>query len=346
MADVTRNTRAAALVQETLDRFDELTTSDVLRRAIRVASLREDMRSLWWLEMEASPSDKAAAVERKRKYSAGMTPEERDRFHDHIAARYMGRRTVTPLDEDMRPDPERKILSLSVPEIETTIARLEADMSRFVSPPGLHPVDLYFDEESNKKLRMISSWGLDQHTAVLVRIRQALHKFFVDTESELFVRDRGTTIFDRTREFVEQELRTVAPEVSGMFSSALGRLEDEGDPEALSHAATTCRRILKRLADYLYPARADVVTGRDGRTRAMTDDKYRNRLAQYVDDSASGGNRELLTQEFDDLLKRIELVDQVGSKGVHDRASRAEAEQVVMQTYLITADLLRLRPAG
>jgi hypothetical protein len=106
----------------------------------------------------------------------------------------------------------------------------------------------------------------------------------------------------------------------------------------------SCRRALKSVADLLYPAAAQPAIDGDGVEHALTDDKWVNRLCEFVkqklSDSTSG---EVLQTQIDDLARRFRGLGQASSRGVHADVSEFELNQAVVQTYLTIGDLLRLR---
>jgi len=127
-----------------------------------------------------------------------------------------------------------------------------------------------------------------------------------------------------------------------MFEAAEDAV-DRGTPEDLSHALTSCGRIIKGLADALYPATGESITGADGRDRAMTEDAYNNRLLQFAIENMEGSTHKgLVAETLRGLGNRLNRLNELSSKGVHDVVSSAEAETCLMWTYLTVADLLRI----
>ena len=115
------------------------------------------------------------------------------------------------------------------------------------------------------------------------------------------------------------------------------------DPEAISHALTSCRRMIKALADKLYPATKEHRIGVDGVSRSMTDDFYRNRLLQYVQETVGRHKSgEVLQAVIADLGARLNALDALSSKGVHADPSLDEAHTCVIQAYLLAGDLLAI----
>ena len=176
---------------------------------------------------------------------------------------------------------------------------------------------------------------------VLANIEANVHGRLLRFEKEILYHNAVEDVFARNRRFVESRLSVIAPEVLDQFNSAQQRIW-EGDDEARSQALLSCRRILKSLADHVYPALDTQVVGSDGKEHSMTDDKYINRLWQFVSDAGSKTSYELLRAQIGDFEKRIDGLYGVASKGVHARPDGFEVDQCVIQTWLVIGDILRL----
>lgn len=173
------------------------------------------------------------------------------------------------------------------------------------------------------------------------RISTRVHRFLSTTEQQLYLGQVNSDIFERNRQYVDRRLLEVAPEAAEQFTAAYKRLDSDEGTEALTHALTSCRRALKSLADRLYPATNNEVTGSDGKPRVLTGDKFISRLWQYLHDRSSAGAR--LTQaQVNDLGNRLERLNELSSKGVHATVNADDAHQCVIQTYLLIGDILRV----
>ncbi|WP_100485020.1 hypothetical protein [Mycobacteroides abscessus] len=116
-----------------------------------------------------------------------------------------------------------------------------------------------------------------------------------------------------------------------------------GTPEDYAHALTSSRRLIKALADALYPARVEEVEGIDGTPRSMSDDRYKNRLTEFVRSHVEGKrHKQVVVQILGDLYGRLNALDGLASKGVHDDVTQAEAELCVVWTYMLAGDIVRI----
>jgi len=299
--------------------------------------------NLWWLRRESLGFENRRA---QNELNAEMKPhfsnEEYEPLRVRLAEDQLERHAIERVDFKTG-KLETGVTAFSVAELEGQIAAMEAYNRDSAPPAGLAPVDLYEANRTYQLMRINSEQTIREFTRVLSRIRSRLHRFLVETESALAFEHTASSTFERTRRYVDGQLGTIAPEALAQFQAAYER-SDAGSPEALSHALTSCRRILKSLADVLYPADGALIKGADGKSREMTDDKYRNRLWQYVSERQASSTTRLLVQAtLEEVGRRVDLLNELASKGVHDQVTLEEVDQCVLQTYLLAGELLRLR---
>ncbi|TYS62556.1 hypothetical protein FZC76_20725 [Sutcliffiella horikoshii] len=112
--------------------------------------------------------------------------------------------------------------------------------------------------------------------------------------------------------------------------------------EDWANAVHSCRRILKDIADVLYPPMKEPVLAGE-RTIKIGEDQVINRLIQYVE-SKSSSNRyeELVGSHLKYLGERLDSVYGAANKGTHAEVSLEEAERYIIYTYLLIGDLLSL----
>lgn len=329
----------AALVHDTLERFDapDVTLAAVARRCQRIASLRGDLVNLFWLNTETmdlkmGPAD--ASDRREELQISNFQPAERERAHAKMMA-YMSRRAVL---EDTN-----NIWAGSIEEAESHLARVKGMLASFSAPEGMHPTDLGLrlirqDEQRPKLIE--NQAGMEK---VITRTRAALWQFLIETEYALTFGEASAETFERLRSYVDRQLTVVSLSALEQFQSAYRRLKDGGSEER-NQAVTSCRRVLKTLADELYPARNDKVRGIDKRERDMKDGNFVNRLVQYVADTVgSHQNGPVVVAAVEDVGKRIAALNELANKGVHADIGEYEVDSCVVQTYLVVADVLRIR---
>lgn len=333
-----------AYVRETLDLFDTddpHRTSKILRRCTRLASLRGDWKALTWLELEAhefgayEPASEGLAVELM--LELGLDPGDPERTAE--AEAFLTRRTFNERSEHAG-----LVSGQSVELLEQNLKMLDDEIAA-VGPQDNDSYEVQLDKiEARTKLQT----SRETNRTTLAKTRTALLHYLLRAERELTFISFNETFLARTKRFVDTALEALSPEAVARFNGAYARLQD-GDAESLSQAATSCRRVLHAVADAVCPPRPAPAVGRDGKSRDLTADKYRNRLLWFVSETAHASlNRKpqpLLAIDTDLLSARLEALDSLGSKGTHGPITAAEVERLAIQVYLLVAELLQLKEA-
>ncbi len=308
--------------------------SAIIRRSIRISRLRNDFDNLWWLEMEMCGIKEVKNPLIKREINQHYTKELFSLLERHYLDEWIEERrfpSLSSLDAS-----EESILPWGVSEIE-------ADYENYKQIAK--EANLHFDENDNKykiELKMAPGKRARNDYAILERIKQRTHNYLSNTEKQLLYGQIHSDIFDKNRNYVEIKLGEICPDAMKKFISAYRRLQED-EPESRAQALTSCRRLLKSFADTLYPSRPDPVKCEDGETRILTDDKYISRLWQYIfENTKSSRSNELVIAELHDLGNRLDKIYNLASKGTHADVSDFEANQCVIQTYLLIGDILKI----
>jgi hypothetical protein len=328
-----------------MDEFDtpNVSVAGLLRRCQRIASLRGDGVALAWLHLEAtdvtnefqgaSETTRTSLAARLMKSMPAATVNEQWTAEYHA---YTVRRRIQSGKGEAN--------LLSVQQIESTVQLLRDQEAALVPPPpGMHTYDLgklVADQQSMRMTYVTTRIPLDN---ILARIKDRLWEFLTETEHELTFGEATAETFDRLRSYVDRQLTTISAPALEQFQTAYRRLKD-GSDEDRAHALTSCRRVLKTLADELYPARPEPVTGSDGKSHVLDDAAYINRLLQYVSELVGKHENGAVVQAtLQDVGARLSTLHDLASKGVHANATAYEVDTCVVQTYLVVADVLRIR---
>ncbi|MFC9473082.1 hypothetical protein ACFTS5_12950 [Nocardia sp. NPDC056952] len=214
--------------------------------------------------------------------------------------------------------------------------------STVLPPAGMTEIDTYFVARGNDSALAKLIPLIGQQRAILSRVRQGVHTYLTTTEAELEAGRTQSGFFDHVQSHINALLAKYAPDAAQNFVGAQERIVG-GGPEDVSHALTSCRRMIKSLADSLYPATDESVVGLDGVERKMSDDAYKNRLSQYVREQVGKRkNGPALQAVISQLGSRLNSLDGLASKGVHAEPSIDEARTCVAQTYFLAGDLLSI----
>ncbi|QUC01890.1 MULTISPECIES: hypothetical protein [Cellulosimicrobium] len=331
------------LVHEALDLFDDPSQSVAshVRRAIRIATKRQDYIALLRLYPETfdftpqTKIDHPAFVDAGASLDALVGAEEGERQKIQILMRFMRDRTPRGGSE--------RFHALSIGQIEAQLQQVNEVIEHYSKvPENLTPIDTYRVAEQYDRAGAQALPLRAEYESTIERVKQAVHDILVDTERQIESGQRRPSIFERGQAYIAGALARRAPDALTTFEAAEDALQ-RGTPEDLSHALTSCRRMIKALADALYPATGEKITGDDGRERPMTDDAYNNRLLQFAVEHIDGStHQDLVNETLKGLGNRLKRLNELSSKGVHDVVSSAEAETCLMWTYLTVADFLRI----
>jgi hypothetical protein len=311
--------RILALARRALDDIDERPVSATARSTARVALLLGETALAVRLGLELKPTrgDPAANAEDTRRLMADPSTwgSPDSPVEDAISA-YSGNRRIVIGDE------AGKIDAHSLVELEAWLRRIATDA---------------YDSEHwlEQELRSV---------AILEGVRHTCFAALCAWERRLTYANTNEHIFARFRSRVDEVLAAGAPHVLDQFSSVYRRLHDAAsDPNAnvgeeVAQAVTSCRRILKAVADHLLPGE-HARTSDDG--HALDDSAYRNRLFEYLKSNAgSDTSKDAIEAALGGVYKRFAATDKLASKGVHASVGLTEAESCALSTYIIAGELL------
>jgi hypothetical protein len=177
------------------------------------------------------------------------------------------------------------------------------------------------------------------------QVHSVLHENLLTLYVELKYRGVPTSIFEETRREVDSRLALLCPDAMEAFSSAYDKLRS-ARAEDWATALTSCRRLLKEVADVLAPSSEVVPQALGGEEEhELSSERYVNRLKDLVDKSVSSkSDRQLWKEQADGLKRMIDAVYRKASKGTHAHVTQREARRVVIATYLLVGDLIDLLP--
>lgn len=317
------NEKIFDLIQEAFDDLEdhEIPLSSVIRKAMRIATIRNDSKNLAWLKLniiDVLPDNK------KQVLSLNVLTEDMEE--------YIHYREMYVYPDDLKTiKREKKVFMKGIPEIENTINRLKDGIDRE------NPISV---KEKDELFKL--SLYLDEYTLIIKKLENKVHEFLSSTEKQILYEKINEDIFEQNRRYVDSKLNSIAPEALEKFIIAYNRLK-ERNSESRSQALLSCRRILKSVADNIYTPIEKPVICSDGKERKLTDDKYINRLLQFVNENSKGSaEKDLIIAQITDLGNRLKSIDALASKGVHDDVSEYEVNQCVIQTYLLIGDILHL----
>lgn len=169
---------------------------------------------------------------------------------------------------------------------------------------------------------------------IVSAVRGEIQSFATRVCHEHLFSGQAETIFETYKTEVDALLLSKAGIAFDRMPKAFERL-GAGDQESVSHALTTCRRVIDCFADSIFPASTQPFKIGD-ESIEVGERHTRNRLRAFIYSRMGKCSRyERLNKSLGVLYDRV-------SAGVHADVDTGEAKALVLQTYLFLGELLSL----
>lgn len=160
--------------------------------------------------------------------------------------------------------------------------------------------------------------------------------FLNDTITELQWGSYLQSFFERIRRQVESRMMDVSKDAHLEIQSMYTNLISE-NPSDWPKVALGCRRILKKLADKVFPASNVKYKTKNGHDWEVKDGNWRNRLICFLDKKSSS---KLVISECEVIKKYFKITTGDMQDGVHEDLSKHDASMIALHTYLIISEIL------
>jgi len=178
--------------------------------------------------------------------------------------------------------------------------------------------------------------------------RNFIYQYVLRKHYELKFSSIADEIFSRVRERVDANIGEVIPESVKRFAAAYENLQSE-NAEDWSNAVHSCRRILRDLADAIFPPTDDREVRIEGRIHRVKlgSENYVNRIIAFINDRSNSERfQDVVGSNISFIGNRLDSIVQAANKGSHDTiVTREEADRYVVFTYLLVGDVLALTEA-
>ena len=154
-----------------------------------------------------------------------------------------------------------------------------------------------------------------------------------------------TGVLQKFQKSVNARLASSNPSAVSALNTAYENMGRSEDPERIAHVAFSCRRLIAAVADELFPAQEKEYVTYNNKPIKVGKSNTVNRLEAYVDSSGSG-NRKYLIKKLDLLRDMCSKIPQSINKGIHANISNADAEMLVIYSYLILGEVVLCQDAA
>lgn len=114
------------------------------------------------------------------------------------------------------------------------------------------------------------------------------------------------------------------------------------NPADWNKVGHSSRKMLKLLADNVFPPQNQLYNMKDKRELEVGDDKFINRLCAFLDQKISGSERKLIIAEVKYFESYLHQVTKYAQRGEHKPSiEKYQADMLAIHTYLIISEILR-----
>ena len=167
------------------------------------------------------------------------------------------------------------------------------------------------------------------------RVIALIHDFATNVFYERTFDNLAESIFESYKKDIDLLIAENSDDIIQQIPLVIARLS-EGDPESISQALTTCRRIVDAFANHIFPPTDDTINI-GGHELTLKANNILNRINAYVHQNCDSDSRKKkIRQNLSNLYSRV-------SSGVHNEVDAKEAKNLFFNVYLILAEILTLQ---
>lgn len=325
-----RNEEALGLSEEILKNFElsEAASQQIILKCLRLARLINDLDAFEWLKYEANGYDKTP--------DGFLTPKS------WAATAKSGRRNFKK--EEGKKEPVEYAFMETVADLEVSIDVQKKRMQVAYDPNisiSSHSAINPMRPIGNANERIQIAKAIQDYTQKIEKVKSRIYEYVVNINYELKFGNITEDIFARKRENVDNHLKEICPDAVKKFISVYENLMSTNG-EDWANSVHSCRRILKDVADTLYPP-CNQPFDKGGKQIKVGEDQYINRLVIYIEGkSESEKFTSIVGSHLKYIGERIDSICEAANKGSHHEVKLDEAERYIIYTYLILGDILSL----
>jgi hypothetical protein len=242
--------------------------------------------------------------------------------------------------------------SISQLEDQLDIAKRSFDAARDpdVSLTSANPAQYVRPPQGNYNERQSLRNQASLASKQLASRRSFIHRYAYNVHYQLKFSGVASEVFSRIRNRVDSSIGELVPDAVRRLAAVYDNLRSE-NPEDWSNAAHSCRRILRDLADTVFPPKSEpriaIVQGKET-SIGLGPEQYVNRIMCFIEDNVESATAiAIIGSDLKFLGDRLDSVLAGAQKGSHtDIVTREEADRIVVHTYMILGEVLALKEAS
>lgn len=225
------------------------------------------------------------------------------------------------------------IYKASIAEIQSMILS-NRQKNQQMAIPSLSGDQAYRTAASLAKTIIQTSKTTATLEGIVSRVLSIIHDFAVDVYYSRTFDMIAEGIFESYKKEIDLLISKNLGSIIEKIPVVVSKLSDN-QQESVSHALTTCRRIIDSFADHVYPPQ-DQTIDMDGQQVSLKSDKVLNRINAFVRSKISSDSRRTrIRQNLSNLYSRV-------SAGVHSDVDAVEAKNLFFNVYLVLGEILSL----
>lgn len=309
-----------------------LSTSSMLMMCLRVARLTNDTDAIEWLQYENSgyprneegyiiPSAWSIAFDKGR----GSYNKEKEKviFIDLVSeleGRILSQRTALNNFSTNGVSVSGDYANIAMGTLTRNVSTATGALLKSIA-------------EEEKKLALLKAQYYDYAS------RKHIELSFSSTTADIFsaYREKVDTYFSKLPSDIISKLRAIDDKINS------------NNPELYSQALTTCRRLFSDVADELFKINfpdysEKMYKTKSGKEIDVSGEHYLHKLSAVIEKlQDKSPNKCLVGSNIIYLFDRMDNLNSLQCKGVHNEISKEDAMQCIIHTYICLGDILSLQ---
>jgi len=148
-------------------------------------------------------------------------------------------------------------------------------------------------------------------------------------------------LMEEIRRKTDEKLATLDTTITDESHSLFSNLTST-NPADWTKVGHSCRKILKLLADIVFPPSNEKYTAKDGKSFEVQEPNFINRLCAFLDQKCSGEERKLMVAETGYLESYLTQTVAYAQMVEHNPSiEKFHADLLAIHTYLVASEILR-----
>lgn len=218
---------------------------------------------------------------------------------------------------------------------------LEQTQDRDISISSANPNQIIYTPPTNAKERKERLQNINSDAILLANRTSFIYSHIKKIYMNLKFSSLTESVWLKMKSKIDSYISEIIPEETQKLTAIYDSLNDD-NPEKWATALTTCRRMLKALADKLYPPSEKII--KKGKNEiSLGEEQFINRLVCYIEQNSTHETLDKITNaNLNYIGNRLDSITKEVCKGTHAKVDKEEAERCFMHVYMLIGDILEI----